>query len=207
MKTTRILIFITFLILSLPSVSLSFSLTMGPFTGTVADSQTGAPIEGASVLVYVEGHFPVPPEGYDKVLAVKMVYTDKAGRYEIPATVVPLDLLSEYEDTGLLIYQPGYQAYFGARYPGPNPPSFKKSGNIVKLDRIPPNFNHREQYERIEVFLSHIEPYGGEDPIWGKKLTREEQIKLNLKSGIIEKNELLLRVEWEERRGELQERR
>ena len=204
MKTYRVLIFIIFIIFFLPTAS--FSLIMGPFTGKVVDSQTGDPIEGANVLVYLEGHFPVPPEGYDKVLAVKMVYTNKAGRYEIPATVVPLDLLSLYEDTRLIIYQPGYQAHIAWQDSGRPSSSFKKSGYIVKLDRIPPNFNYKAHGERIAGFLGNIEPYGWEDPIWGKKLTWEERIKLNLKCGIIEKEELLRRVHWEWRRIE-EERR
>jgi hypothetical protein len=54
----------------------------------------------------------------------------------------------------------------------------------------------------IEDALSQIREYGWEDRIWGKKLTWEERLKLNIKSGILEKEELLRRAEWEERRGE-----
>ncbi len=205
MRTASIGIIATICIFCIPA--LTFAVIFGPFTGQVIDSQTGEPVEGANVFVYVEGHFPVPPEGYDRVLAAKMVYTDKAGRYEIPATIVPLKLTSMWENTGLLIYQPGYQAHFASMDSGRASSSFNKSENIVKLDRIPPNFNHRQQYDGIEVFLSHIEAYGWEDPIWGKKLTWEERIKLNLKSGIIEAEELLRRAEWEKRRSELEERR
>ena len=205
MRTACIGIIATICIFCIPA--LTFAVVFGPYTGQVIDSKTGDPIEGANVFVYVEGHFPLPPEGYDMVLTVKMVYTDKGGRYEIPATVVPLELVSLYEETSLLIYQPGYQAHIAWQDSGRAPSSFKKSGYIVKLDIIPPNFNHRQQYERMEVFLSHIEHYGWEDPIWGKKLTWEERVKLNLKSGIIEAEELLRRAEWERRRGELEERR
>jgi hypothetical protein len=202
MKTSRILIFATFLILIIPTAS--FPLILGPYTGKAIDSQTGEPIEGAIVLVFWEGHFPIPPDGYSTVLAAKLMYTDKAGGYSIPTTVVTLGLLSLYHEARLVIYQPGYQVHSDWQHAGPDPPSFKKIGNIVKLDRIPPNFDHKEHYEWIRTVLSHINDIGWEAPVWGTKLTWKKHIELNLRSGILGKEELLRRAEWERRRGEHQ---
>jgi hypothetical protein len=199
MKT--FLIFATFLILIIPTTS--FSLILGPYTGKVIDSQTGEPVEGATVLVYWVGHFPVPPDGYSAELAAKLVYTDKTGKYTIPTTVVTLGLLSLYHEARLVIYQPGYQVHSDWQHAGPDPPSFKKIGNIVKLDRIPPNFNHEEHYRRLEDLL-HIDVIGWRDPIWGTKLTWKKHIELNLRREILGKEELLRRAEWERRRGEHQ---
>jgi len=53
----------------------------------------------------------------------------------------------------------------------------------------------------IEDASSPIREYGWEDPIWGRPLAWEKRIELNLKSGILEKEELLRRAEWEGRRG------
>jgi hypothetical protein len=51
--------------------------------------------------------------------------------------------------------------------------------------------------------LNPIEVYGWEDHMSGKPLTWEKRMELNLKSGILEREELLRRAMWEERRHEL----
>jgi len=205
MKATHISMFAALLIVFLPTVC--FGIVLGPYSGTVIDSQTGGPIEGASVLFYWEKRVPAPPSGGSpEPIETRLVYSDKKGFYDIPRILANLGLLGMLESTNVIIYQPGYQAYIVRLWhdsPSEKPPSlFKPKDNIVKLDRIPPNFNYKEHYERIEDALRSIENYGWEDRIWGKKLTWEERLKLNVKSGILEREEFLRRAEWEGRRGE-----
>ena len=199
MKAIRISMLAALAIVFLPTVC--FAVFLGPYSGTVIDSQTGEPIEGASVLFSWDAHLPVPPDGLTVEVAARMVYTDKSGKYKIPLISAPMGLLSVYNSGRCIIYQPGYQAYFAFLYGDPTPSTFKKIGNIVKLDRIPPNFNYSEHYRRIENVLN-IHAIGWYDPMWGTKLTWKKHIELNLRREILGKEELLRRAEWEGRRGE-----
>ena len=204
MNVTRIFVFAVLMIVFLPTVS--FAASLGPYSGAVIDSQTGEPIEGATVLFFWEKRIPTPMEGYSEVFESKLAYTDKNGIYRIPQILANLGLLGMLESTNIIIYQPGYQTYIAmiwhdSPYTKPDP-SFRPKDNIVKLDRIPPNFNHREHYEKIDRALGSIREYDRTDPIWGKPLSWEKRKELNLKSGILEKEEILRRAEWEERRGE-----
>lgn len=198
MKAIRISMLSALIGVFLPTVC--FAIVLGPYSGTVMDSQTGEPIEGASVLFSWDAHLPVPPDGLTVEVAARMVYTDKSGKYKIPLISAPMGLLSVYNSGRCIIYQPGYQAYFAFLYGDPSPSTFKKIGNIVKLDRIPPNFNHSEHYRRIEDVLN-IHAIGSDDPMWGTKLTWEKHMELNLRREILGKEELLRRAEWERRRG------
>ena len=200
MKPARILVFTAFLAVFSPTVS--FAIFLGPYSGIVIDSQTGYPIEGASVLFYWEKRVPTPPSGgISEPIEIRLIYTDKKGFYDIPRILANLGLLGFLESTKVIIYQPGYQAYVATilhdRIDTKPDPSFKPKDNRVKLDRIPPNFDHKEHYRMIEDALSSIHGYGWEDRIWGRKLTWEEHLKLNVESGILEKEELLRRAEWE----------
>ncbi|MFB3887614.1 MAG: HEAT repeat domain-containing protein [Thermodesulfobacteriota bacterium] len=203
MRPVRISLMVALIICS-PAVS--FAVSLGPYSGTVIDSQTGEPIEGASVLFYWEKRVPTPPSGGSAEPAeTRLVHTDKKGLYDIPRILANLGLLAFLESTNVIIYQPGYQVYI-ARIWHDTPDakrdsSFKPRGNLVKLDRIPPNFNYKEHYRMIEDALNSIREYGWEDRVWERKLTWEEHLKLNLKSGILEKEELLRRAEWEEYAG------
>ena len=205
MRLTRISFFAALIIICFPAVS--FAVFLGPYSGTVIDSQTGEPVEGASVLFYWEKRVPTPLSGGSpEPIETRLVYTDKKGFYDIPRILANLGLLGFLESTNVVIYQPGYQAYIAkiwhdSPYAKPEP-SFKPKDNVVKLDRISPNFSYKEHYRMIEDALSSIREYDWEDRIWGKRLTWEEHLKLNVKSGILEKEELLRRAEWEERRGE-----
>ncbi len=204
MRSARISFFAALMMICFPAVSVAVSL--GPYSGTVIDSQTGEPIEGASVLFYWEKRVPTPPSGGSpEPIETRLVYTDKKGFYGIPHILANLGLLGMLESTNIIIYQSGYQAYVARilrdRIDTKPDPSFKSKDNLVKLDRIPPNFDHKEHYRMIENVLSQIREYDWEDRIWGKKLTWEERLKLKVKSGILEKEELLRRAEWEENRG------
>jgi len=204
MKATRIFVFALSIIVFLPTIC--FAIFLGPYSGTVIDSQTGEPIEGASVLFFWEKLVPTPMKAYSEVCEAKLVYTNKKGTYDIPRILPNVGLQGVLESTNIIIYQPGYQSC-AIRISHVSPPekpdfSFKEKDNIVKLDRIPPRFNHEEHYRMIEDASSPIRGYGWEDPIWGRPLTWEKRMELNLKSGILEKEELLRRAEWEERRRE-----
>jgi hypothetical protein len=207
MKQSRLIIFATLIILFSPV--LSFALFLGPYSGTVMDAKTGAPVEGACVLFYWEKRIPTPPTGGSpELIDVKLLYTDKKGRYEIPRILANLGLLGHLESTHVIIYQPGYQAYIIRVWHDTERTdrSFKEKDNSVKLERIPPNFNHKEHYRRIEEALWGIrESYDysdekGSEMIWNKLL------QINLKTHL-EKDEFLRRVEWEERRGLSEEQR
>lgn len=186
------------------------ALILGPYTGQVIDNQTGEPVEGASVLFYWQKRVFTPPHGYSELINTELIYTDKSGKYNIGLSLANLGLSSVLESTNIIIYQPGYQAYI-MRIWHDNPyskpdPSFKEKNNIVRLDKIPPNFNHKEHYRKIEDTLSGINDYSGIYPpepmaeaLWGKF------IKNQLKALV--KDELLRQAEWEKIRGDLEDRR
>jgi hypothetical protein len=202
MKATRILIFAVLMIVFLPTIC--FAVFLGPYSGTVIDSQTGEPIEGASVLVYWTKGVLYVFKMRSEVIEAKLVYTDKKGTYHISRFVPNLGLSGVLESTQIIIYEPGYQAYITEIHH--NSPvretdeSFKVRDDIIKLDRIPPNFSHREHYEKIERSLWGLRENDRTDPISGKPLSWEKRMELSLKGGILEKEELLRRAEWEENR-------
>jgi hypothetical protein len=202
MKATRILIFAVLMIVFLPTIC--FAVFLGPYSGTVIDSQTGEPIEGASVLVYWTKGVLYVFKMRSEVIEAKLVYTDKKGTYHISRFVPNLGLSGVLESTQIIIYEPGYQAYITEIHhnsPGrETDESFKVRDDIIKLDRIPPNFSHREHYEKIERSLWGLRENDRTDPISGKPLSWEKRMELSLKGGILEKEELLRRAEWEENR-------
>jgi hypothetical protein len=203
MKAMRILMFAALIIVFLPTIC--FGIVLGPYSGTVIDSQTGEPIQGASVLFFWERAVPTPMKAYSEVFEARLVYTDRKGTYHIARIIPNLGLQAVLESTNIIIYQPGYQAYnisisHTSPYGKPDS-SFQEKDNIAKLDRIPPNFDHQKHLQILDSALSPIRAYGWEDPIWGRPLTWEKRMELNLKSGILEREEFLKRVEWEERRG------
>lgn len=192
---------VLFLAVSLPSSA--SALFVGPYSGTVMDSQTGEPINGASVLFYWTKRIPNFEGGHSETLASTLIYIDSKGRYNVPKAFYNLGLMAFFDSTNIIIYQPGYQAYIKQiqkddPYQKPDP-SYKETENMVKLDRIPPNFNHGEHYEKIGHALWGLDsvPYPDEH---GPKVSWDTFVDRNLKSGFLEKEELLRRVEWEERR-------
>ncbi len=193
---------IMLLIICFPSVSKA--LILGPYTGQVIDSRTGEPVEGASVLIYWRKPAFSVIEYRSELIEAKLVYTDKKGTYKIPKMLANIGLLGELDSTNVIIYQPGYQVYtvriWHDSYKKPGN-SFKNKGNLVKLDRIPPNFSHRKHYEEIERTF-----WGIDEASIDEWTTWEQHLKINLK-GIPEKEELLRRAEWEERRGRLEDRK
>src|SRR3972149_4986007 len=195
----------------------SFAGIIGPYSGQVIDSQTGDPVEGASVLVYWVKATPHPMGAYEITIGARLIYSDGKGRYTIPTFFANLGLMGFLDSTNIIIYQPGYQAYIIELHPsnplnpfsdpeGGDDMNFKKKNNIVKLDRIPPNFSHKEHVDRIEHALWGIDDYSPGDPTATKAgITWEEALKLNLK-GVPEKEEFLTRLEWEAGRGASEDR-
>lgn len=198
------IIFLIILLFGVNFPSVTEALILGPYTGQVIDSQTGEPVEGASALFYWVKVVPYLMGTDHEVIAVRLVYTDKDGKYSIPLFFENLGLTSFFESIRLVVYEPGYQAYIiRVEYPTPfNSPntrpdlSFKEKNNIIKLDRIPPNFSHKEHYRKIEDALSGIKDYTysypPESAVW---VTWNKIIETKLKALL--KDELLSRAEWE----------
>ena len=208
MNQIRAFVFAGILLLGLPHPSLAGII--GPYSGQVIDSQTGDPVEGASVLFYWVKVVPHLIQASHEVIEARLISTDANGRYSIPIFWANLGLTGFFSSTDIIIYQPGYQAYIRELSSNPLNPfsdpeggddaTFKEKNNIVKLDRIPPNFSHKEHLDRIEHALWGIDDYSTGDPTATKAgITWEEALKLNLKA-VPEKEEFLRRLEWETRR-------
>lgn len=204
----RSLIFTTVLILTTHAVSSARGI--GPYSGQVIDGQTGEPIEGASVLIYWTKLVPQIIESSSETIEVRLAYTDRNGRYDIPRFYANLGLTSFFESTNVIIYEPGYQAYIVTVWhdsPYAKPPiSFREKDHVIRLDRIPPNFSHREHYKKIEDALWGID----DDPPFymhpEQPVTWEKRLKIYLRlKGFHEKEEFLRRVEWEDRRAIMEE--
>ena len=179
------------LILLVPTSSLA--KVVGPYTGQVLDSLTGEPIQGASVLIYWEKRIPAPPSGgYSELIKTTLVYTDDQGMYRIPWQFINTGLVGWLESTNLIIYQPGYQAFTDRKWQGNLPAPFQKD-TIVKLERIPPGFDHQKHYERITDVLRGIDI-----GYTGRALPTEEIVeKIAIMAGYWE---FMRRIEWEEDR-------
>lgn len=200
---------ILFLTIGIPAIS--DAVFLGPYSGTVMDSQTGEPIEGASVLVYWTKELPgFLGEGSHTVpISSALVYTDKAGRYNIPRALYNLGLTAVFASTNVIIYQPGYKVYIQTIWrdnPYQNPdPSYKDKDNIAKLDRIPPDFSYRKHYEKIEEALRWIDDDSHYYILDGTQMTWEKLLDIYRKI-LPQREELLRRAEWEKSRGVSEER-
>lgn len=204
----RLFAVLLFVFVSQPSIA--SALFVGPYSGTVTDSQTGEPIEGASVLIYWTKRIPNMGGGSTEHVGTVLVYTDQKGKYDIVKAFYNLGLMGFFESTNMVVYQPGYQAYIKQiwkdnTYSKPDT-SFKEKDNVVKVDRIPPNFSHRNHYEKIDEALWGIRDYPYVYPLSQDRMTWQRLLDMNLKA-IPEKEEFLRRVEWEERRGMMEERK
>jgi hypothetical protein len=183
----------------------------GPYTGRVLDKRTGTPIKGASFFVYLVRYIPtLSPEGiyyqYQELAKSEIVYTDNDGKYSVPKSLTSKGLLDTLESTTIIIYQPGYQVYINRDSPwNEKPNNFKKKDNLITLDRIPPNFDHKNHYEKITSALSKMgesviippidydaSPKGDKRMDWDKFVDKSQPSIL--------KEEFLRRAEWENRR-------
>jgi hypothetical protein len=182
------------------------TLFVGPFSGQVLDKQTGKPIKGASLFVCLENQ-KIEVKNFELIKPL-LVHTDKKGTYSsIPITLFPTTLTRSLElATIIIVYQPGYQAYINReRKQDIKANNFKKKDNIILLNRIPPNFNHKKHYERITGALSEMGEIHTIPPIdYNASLkgdTRMAWDKFVDKALLsVPKEEFLRRVEWENRR-------
>jgi hypothetical protein len=163
------------------------ALTLGPYSGQVVDSRTGEPIAGASVLIYWTKAILTPMGSDESFLTITSAYTDDKGGYLVPKISANLGLLTLLDSTYIIIYQPGYEAYIVRE-------DFKEKENLVKLDRIPPDFDHKSHYKKITDFLWDVREY--EDVYTGFLATDNPRMT----GPILELREFLRRVEWEDRR-------
>ena len=201
MRVLKFGIFFLLWVVILPASSNAAKL--GPYAGQVLDSRTGEPIAGASVLYYWTKLIPHVAGGNSDLIKATLVYTDNQGNYKIPASMVNLGLTGFLESTRVLIYQPGYQFHrvtiWSDDASGNSNRSFQKFGNRIRLERIPPNFDHRKHLDRIRDALRGIDEVYFDSGYAYRGLTWKKHIKLNLR-GVLEKEEFLRRVEWEDRR-------
>lgn len=155
MKKFAFAIILMHLILCFPVFSLAKML--GPYSGRVIDSQTGESVKGAAVLFYWTKFTPDFHNGRTEAIDAVFSYTDAQGRYQIPRIFAYLGLITVFESTWVIVYEPGYQAYIREldylhRYAKPDP-LFKAKGNLVQLDRVPPNFDQKKHVDTIEDSL------------------------------------------------------
>jgi hypothetical protein len=201
MKVLGTIFFILFLLATASSQALA--LTLGPYKGRVVDAKDNTPVAGASVLIYWTKHVPQMPHGRREVIRASLIYTTEDGTYSIPRFRANLGLMGRYESINVVAYEPGYKAHilkveFLNPYKKPDP-SFREDGYVVKLKRLPPIFDHKEHFKKIEDALENLRGwYFPFDPPTGK--TDEWVVKDKLEAGYLVREELLRRVEWEERR-------
>ncbi len=185
-----------YLILPLPSGA----EMLGPYSGKVLDATTGKPIEGASVLFFWRKRIPQPIESTSDLIDVKLTYTNARGEYSLSVAYTNTGLSGYLESTHVIIYEPGYQAYIELiRHNNPfaAPDSgFRNSDNIVRLERIPPDFDYKAHYDRIEHALWGLER---NDYIEGKSVGWDEVLQRGLQQPF-ERQQFLRRVDWEQRR-------
>ena len=173
---------------------------IGPYSGTVLDATTGKPVEGVSVLFYWRKRIPQPMGSSSDLIDAKLTLTNTAGKYELPFAFANTGLSGSLDSTHVIIYQPGYKAYMkliwhDSPYAKPDP-EFQNRGNVVRLERIPPDFDHKTHYEQIAEALRLMERH---DYASEQEQGWEGIVKRGLKTAF-EGDQLLRRVEWEQRR-------
>jgi HEAT repeat protein len=151
----------------------SAASSVGPYTGVVVDSATGKPLAGASVLITWVACPKTLMVRRLGVVKEELLTTDQQGRYHLAKTLIdpqPLikSLLAEDRklderiraaladvrlEVQVTIYQFGYLVHIvdpEDRRDDLRPP-FNELDAVIKLDRIPPNFNHQHHYRNIET--------------------------------------------------------
>jgi len=167
-------------------------------TGTVIDAATGKPVQGASVLVYWTKSVLRPPiEAGSELVKARLAETDHDGRYHIDGIIKLLGAFEFKGDTVLIVYQPGYCVQIEQEYRGDSKVIIKE-GNLIKLERIPPDFDHGKHYEEIEDALRGVDDYSYMLPDGSVTWNSAKNSALN---GQPEKQELLRRAYWEEERS------
>ena len=183
-----------FLLLFLPSTSVA--KMVGPYDGQVIDSRTGKPIHKASVLICWEKGSKLFPD-YSELVKAVLVHTDGQGRYRVPRQLLQIGLTWWLGRMVIIIYQPGYQAYIKDRWES-EATALAHKGNIVRLKRVPPGFNHFKHHSRITNALQGLDDLTGGESINGRPLAFGSLMKRNAIK--VELWRFLRRIEWEEKR-------
>lgn len=187
-------------LLSVIAPAMTAAEPIGPYSGTVLDATTGKPVEGASVLFYWRKRIPNPLGSTSDLIDAKLTSTNAAGKYELPVAFANTGLSGVLESTHVIIYQPGYQVYVKLlEHDNPyakHDPDFRNIGNIVRFERIPPDFDHKAHYRRIEEAIRLLERHDYSE-------TKDLSWAGILKSGLripLERDQFMRRAEWEQRR-------
>ena len=185
---------------------------LGPYSGTVFDATNGQPIKGASVLFYWRKKIVLNSKNLSIVdhllesafvtdlIAAKLAYTSASGKYDLSISYAKTGVNESLNSTHVIIYEPGYQVYIreilqNSQYTKSDP-NFHNGGTIVRLERIPPDFDHNAHYRQIEDALRVLER---PDSSPGKKPGWDEVVRSGLQT-LFEKDQLLRRAEWEQKR-------
>lgn len=183
-----LLLFLLIVVFPLPA----FAVPVGPYSGTVVDSRTGDPIEGASVLMYWIKAVPGSFEGPQSMgIKTALVYTGRDGKYAVARFHADTGLQGVLESTHILIYQPGYEVYIQkVCHAGPyceKNEQFKDTENLARLDRLPPMFDHKAHIEKIERAFEYS-GLSSDDTAIQKSIERDRL-------------EFIKKTAWEERRA------
>lgn len=180
----------------------AFAGSIPTYTGKVVDDKTGEPIENASVLIYWEKSIPGFMQAKSELIKAELVKTNKNGNYSLGGFIAFLGLTAWHDYTQVVIYQPGYQAYLDRTWEqssySDKKQNFKISDNLIRLKRIPPDFDHGKHYGDIEDALRGLDDYSAMQMDGSVSWTGVKHSELK---GQPEKLELLQRAYWEEERS------
>jgi hypothetical protein len=101
------------------------------------------------------GYRPVHREYSDLIHSLHLL-TDENGAFGIQAIYKELEPGSFLESSTVIVYHPGYQVFikkFRNRDAGD---VFKTKDSIIRLERIPPNFDHNAHYHQIVGAMSEM---------------------------------------------------
>jgi hypothetical protein len=211
----KTLIIILLFIINISSSALA--VTAGPYQGRIVDGQTGVPVAGATVIVYFEKNTPYPqavrPElvnvkpVYSVLMDVKSVHTDDRGDYTIPQ-VTDFDLEGNLTRSTVIVYQPGYEADITAISHETSYADRKQDvqtiSKTIKLQRIPPKFDHQKHRKSIQDALTRLEFESEQlnnDPVTGEQIGVNKRLQELVESIQGIRQELIARTKWEERRN------
>jgi len=180
----------------------AFAGPIPTYTGSVVDDTTGEPIENASVLIYWVKSIPEIMHARSELIKADLVKTDKNGNYSLGGFIAFLGLTAWHDYTQVVIYQPGYQAYLNITWEqspySDKKQHFKISDNLIRLKRIPSDFDHGKHYKDIDDALRGLDDYSA---MQSDGSVSWEGVKSSALKGQPEKLELLQRAYWEEERS------
>lgn len=171
---------------------------VGPHKGQVIDAHTGLPVVGASVLLYWVECIPRIIEScQSEPVEAEVVYTDKEGQFRFGRNKLSLSFMSNLESSDLVIYQPGFKFYRDSGLH--NDPVLGWDWGTIRLERVPPNFDHRKHYDSITDSIRQLDDYTY--GFSGKQPSVKNRAKI-FKKIFSPKKEFIRRARWEYLRGE-----